>query len=354
MEIIFLDGLNLKVKDNAFCDTDFEIVLDTVVPQKSKFCVNKANLNVSVGDLLYIKGIPFLYIGVITSLEVTDALTTDIQTKDFLSKFDIKVPVASFTNKEIGTEILNLIKANFYSTSDPHKKMKYLLFQNNNTVKGSVTFDDDKLESLVDLNESWSKQFNVRLGYELVISNGKISNIRVTSNKITKGFTLRGDLGAISNLVINDSNEQDLNEIIFVPKKDNVSHKNTIHYCLLNDGSITTNELDENRPEKALFEYETYSDDDYDNLLNKAKESLADSSMEHSITFDITTNNHTVSPFKKFWIGDYAYFIGKNKVYDTMITQIKFKETLEIAHVTLGEYRINLTDKLKLLTRKGE
>ena len=264
------------------------------------------------------------------------------------------MPVTSFRNKEVGTELLNLIKTSFYSTNDPHKKMRYLLFQKYNAVKGSVTFDDDKLESIVDLNESWSKQFGVRLGYELVLSDGRISNIRVVSKQITKGFTLRGDLGAISNLIINDSNEQDLNEIIYVPKKDNVSHKKTIHYCLLKDGSITTNELDENRPEKALFEYETYSDDDYENLENKAKESLADSSLEHSITFDITTNNQTVSPFKKFWIGDYAYFVSKTKTYDTMVTQIKFKETLDIAHVTLGEFRIKLTDKLKLLTRKGD
>ena len=354
MEVVFLDGLNLEIKDNAFCDTDYEIILDTVIPQKSKFTVNKVDINCEVGDLIYLKGIPFLYIGVITSLEKTEELTTTIQTKDFLSKFDIKVPVTSFTNKEIGTQLLNLIKENFYSTTDPHKKMSYLLFHNYNNILGSVTFDDDKLESIVDLNESWSKTFGARLGYELVLTNGKITNIRVVSKRITKGFSLRSNLGAISDLVINDSNEQDLNEIVFVPKKENTSHKDRISYCLLIDGTLSTNPLDENRPTKALFEYETYSDSDYDSLESKAKEKLIDSSLDHSITFKITTDNNTISPFRDFWLGDFANFISSNKVYETMVSQITFKETMEYASITLGEYRVKLTDKLKLLTRKGE
>ena len=41
MNLIFLSERNLAVLDHGHASDDFEIILDALVPQKSKFIVNK-------------------------------------------------------------------------------------------------------------------------------------------------------------------------------------------------------------------------------------------------------------------------------------------------------------------------
>ena len=53
MEIVILDKFNFNVKDNAYVDSEYEIVVDLVLTQKSSFKINKENINASVND--YIK-----------------------------------------------------------------------------------------------------------------------------------------------------------------------------------------------------------------------------------------------------------------------------------------------------------
>ena len=50
---------------------------------------------------------------------------------------------------------------------------------------------------------------------------------------------------------------------------------------------------------------------------------------------------------------NHIVFITPTKNYNTMITQIAFKNNLYQASLTLGEYRISLTDKIKLLSKKS-
>ena len=63
-------------------------------------------------------------------------------------------------------------------------------------------------------------------------------------------------------------------------------------------------------------------------------------------------SNKVVVPFKDLNVGDFIEFITPNKTYQTMVTQFIFKNNLTQVGVTLGEYRIKLTDKIKLLSRK--
>ena len=55
MKLIFLDRITLKYKDNAYVSSEFEIVLDSVVKQKSNFTVNKEEIKASVGDIVVLK-----------------------------------------------------------------------------------------------------------------------------------------------------------------------------------------------------------------------------------------------------------------------------------------------------------
>ena len=55
MQLIFLSEQDLSVLDYGYATDDFDIILDALVPQKSKFTVNKQSLKAKVGDLLLVK-----------------------------------------------------------------------------------------------------------------------------------------------------------------------------------------------------------------------------------------------------------------------------------------------------------
>jgi hypothetical protein len=44
--------------------------------------------------------------------------------------------------------------------------------------------------------------------------------------------------------------------------------------------------------------------------------------------------------------------VGDAKTYETMVTQLSFKNGFSSCSVVLGEYRVKLTDKIKLLQRR--
>ena len=99
---------------------------------------------------------------------------------------------------------------------------------------------------------------------------------------------MKSDLGTITDLVVNDINENSLNKIIYVAKTDNEEHHDTVVYYLQTDGTVTTNNVLALRYPKVKFKYEFYSDKDYPNLQTKASKALIDSSLKHSITFNFS------------------------------------------------------------------
>ena len=83
----------LSVIDYGYATDDFDIILDALVPQKSKFTVNKQSLNAKVGDLLLVKENGYPYVGIITSIKSDDKNQTKVETKDYLSLLDVDVPL---------------------------------------------------------------------------------------------------------------------------------------------------------------------------------------------------------------------------------------------------------------------
>ena len=57
-------------------------------------------------------------------------------------------------------------------------------------------------------------------------------------------------------------------------------------------------------------------------------------------------------PFDNINVGDFLEFVAETKTYSTMVTQLSIKGNLYECSVVLGEYRIKLTDKIKLLEKK--
>ena len=98
MEVVFLKRENLEVLDFGYVDHDYQIVIDSVIPQKSTFTVNKKSINADAGDLLVVKDKAVNYIGIIIGFEEdTQKYTTKVQTTDFISILDVQVKLKSFT-----------------------------------------------------------------------------------------------------------------------------------------------------------------------------------------------------------------------------------------------------------------
>lgn len=353
MELIFLEEQTLKVLDHAHCSDDFEIVLDSLVPQKSKFTVTKQGLNAETSDILLVRENNYFYIGIITSIKQDDHGSTKIEAKDFLSVLDVEVPLPTSFSGNIATFITNLINQTYKNSGDSLQNLSYLEVVSEVYCQASLTYDEDSKENILDLIEEFSKTYGIRVVYELVVSDGRFTKIKLKIVQTKSGVTLKSSLGTITNLAIKDTNENSLNKIIFKPKAANATYKNLVTYYLLTDGTVTKTNTIAKRNPKVRFKYEYYADNDYPSLLTKATKALVDSSLKHSITFTFSFLSNKVDSLKDLNIGTFVEFVTNDKVYDTLITKIVYKKTFNIAEITLGEYRDSLTDKLKLIDRRS-
>lgn len=353
MELIFLKQADLSVLGHAFCDSDFEIIVDSLVPQKSKFTVNGTSVKAEAGDLVVPRGSGYQYVGVISSIEADEEKsTTEITSLDYLSTFDVDVPVSSYSGL-IGQFLVSLIRSSFIASGDARQDIAYLSVANDSHAAGSLSYEDDKLCNIVDLSEEFSKSYGVRLSYRLQLSKGRFSGILVKAQSVTKGITLRSDLGTVSGLSVTDSRESSINKVIFVPKAENATHKSRCAYFLLTDGTVTADPSSALRFPRAKAKYINYSDDDYPTLLTKATSELVDTSLEHNVSFAFDFGRNPFVTLEDLGIGSFVEFITPEKTFESMVTKLSFKGTFDQATVTLGEHRVTLTEKLKLLSRKG-
>jgi len=353
MELIFLDEQNLEVLDYAYATDDFDIILDALVPQKSKFTVNKQSLNAKVGDLLLVKDNGYPYVGIITSIKVDDKSQTKVETKDYLSLLDVDVPLPTTFNGNCAQFIVNLINNTFRYSGDTYQNVSYLETAVEIVKSCSLTYEADTKENILDLVEEFSKTYGIRLAYEVVLANGKFSKIKIKVVSAKIGITMKSTLGTITDLNVNDTNEVSLNKVYYIPKAENTQHTNQVIYYLTTDGQVVTIAPALKRIHKVKMKYEFYGDKDYDSLLSKATKALVDSSLEHSITFNFSFITNQIEDLKNLKVGAIVIFITENKTYETIVSKMEYKGTFNVAKVTLGEYRLSLTDKLKLIDRRS-
>ncbi len=353
MEVIFLSEQTLEVLDHGYATNDFEIILDALVPQKSKFTINKQSLNASIGDLLVIRNNGYPYVGIITSIKTDDKLQTKVETKDYLSIFDIDVPLPTSFSGNISQFIVDLIKYAYKYSGDSYQNISYLETSVEAVKTCSLTYEADTKENILNLVEEFSKTYGVRLEYEMVISNGKFSKIKVKVVPAKVGINMKSNLGTITDLSINDTNEISLNKVVYIPKEENTTYTSLINYYLTSDGRVVRSATDSYRIPKVKVKYEFYSDKDYDSLLSKATKALVDSSLQHSIEFNFSFITNKIEVLNELKVGAIVQFITESKTYETIVSKMVYKGTFNVAKITLGEYRLSLTDKLKLFDRRS-
>jgi hypothetical protein len=350
MELIFLDRNTLQYKDHGFVDSTFEINLDLVIIQKSSFVVNKTNINASIGDIVTLKDNQYFYLGIIETLELTDKYTTTVRTLDFKEIFNIDIPVESFSG-DVASFLESLIIKHFVSSTDPNQNLPYIEISKEASVQGDLNFEKDKIMSIQSLIELITKSYGINLKYEVLFIRGRITGIKIRIVNVSKGLKLKSNLASILDLIINDSESQLINKVVFYPKSDNTMYKSIQSYYLLTSGEITQSSNHILRYKMVNLKSFYYSDNEYNNLLSKARSEMLSSKLDHNISFNIKMDNQVFIPLKNVNLGDFVEFITDQKIYDSVVTGIKFKDGLYQASVTLGEYRIRLTDKIQLLNK---
>lgn len=350
MQLVFLDRLNLTYKDYGYVDKDFEIILDLVIIQKSTFIVNKTKLNASIGDIVILKDAPIHYIGIVERLEVADKHRTSVHVLDFKEMFSIDVPVQSFTG-DLGLYLENVLLSHFKESDDALQNLSYLSIQRDASVQGELSFEADKIMSLASLMELITKSYGLRLTSEAVYLRGRVTGIIFRISEVQRGIKLKNNYQAIQDLVVNDSSSQMVNKLTYYPKSENVLYKSTVEYFLLRNGELTQDINHLNRYQSVKPKASFYTESDYPSLLTKARSEMITSKLDHNITFTIKTDNDVIQPMKNIELGDFIEFMNNDQIYDSVVTSIKFINGFHQATMTLGEYRIKLTEKIQLLNK---
>lgn len=354
MEIVFLKRSNFEVLDFGYVDNEYQIIIDSVIPQKSIFLVNKLNINASIGDLLTVKDKTINYIGIICSIEEDKTShKTKVQTNDFISVLDVKVKLFNYSGN-LSIYLCNLINSALITNVDPLQRFNYLSISRDfDSINGTLTFETDTIDTISSLVNTLSKAYSIGIKYNIVFSDiGEYVGIELHISSCKNGLILKSTLADIKDLSISCSNEQSINKISFIPSDENTSYRNMVSYYLLSDGQVTTNANDSKRIQNLSSETKVYKDSDYQSLKTTAQNEMLISSLEHSIEFNIGMDNKIAKPFIDINVGDYLEFITPNKTFTTMVSQFILKNTTKQMSVVLGEYRMKLTDKIKLLTRK--
>lgn len=350
MQLVFLDRLNLAYKDYGYVDKDFEIILDLVIIQKSTFMVNKTKLNASIGDIVILKDAPIHFIGIVERLEVADKHRTSVHVLDFKEMFSIDIPVQSFTG-DLGLYLENVLLSHFKESDDTLQNLSYLSIKRDASVQGDLSFEVDKIISLASLMELITKSYGLRLTSEAVYLRGRVTGIIFRISEVQRGIKLKNNYQAIQDLVVNDSSSQMVNKLTYYPKSENVLYKSTIEYFLLKNGELTQDINHLNRYQSVKPKASFYTDSDYPSLLTKARSEMITSKLDHNITFTIKSDNDVIQPMKNIELGDFIEFMDNDQIYDSVVTSIKFNNGFHQATMTLGEYRIKLTEKIQLLNK---
>lgn len=347
MEVIILNRSDFSYKDHAYV-SEFDISLDMVVTQKSTFKVNKQSIDAKIGDYVYIKD-DGIYFGILENIE-DEKTHLILACVDFKELFKIEVVVESF-NGVIANYLENVIRKTYLQNSDTYQNLPYLSISKETSRNGSFSFDADKVMTIYELLELSSKMYGIYIKHEVVILNGKFTGIQIRIVNVTSGFKIKADHLKLEDLVINDSSKENVNKVIYYPKQSNLYFKDTITYYLLTDGNISSDPNHTLRHPKVYVKVQTYSDNDYLELETKVLSLLNVSKTDHQISFTIQKKNQGLDVLKHLEIGEYVAFIYKGRTYDSLVTGMKYQNSLDVCSITLGEYRMNLTEKLQILSK---
>lgn len=350
VEIVILDGQNFNVKDYTFSN-NYTIIFDSLVQNNSSFNITKRDINAVENDILITRNFDKQYIGVISSIDKSEQLTT-ISCYHFSKKFDITYIGSSKTDINLGDYIKQIIEDNLIKSDDSLQNISYLSVINKSNITGAVALTANASSNILDVITSILKSYELVMNYNIVYSDsGGFKGIEIDIEDVNDELTIDAKTKFIKDITISDGKAGAVNKLIYYPSSDNILYKTILKYYLLNDGTISENADDINRITPVVIQSEYYGDADiyYDagaTLLAKVKEIFAGTTYNHYIKF--TLNNNEAIPINLINLGDRVIFKYEDKVYKSIVTQLYYSSATGNVQIQLGLNRINLTDKLAM------
>lgn len=349
MELVILDKKTFQIKDHAIISDAFDIKLDLVISQKSTFKLSTTSINASIKDVVYLHADVFNYIGIIESIDDEDdgLIIGTVEFKEMLKK---PIKVESYSGN-LADFVEILVRQELITNADSKENIQYLSISKETSKLGDLTFEADKILTIHEVIELISKSYGVNIKEEIVIQNGMLKGVLLRIINVSQGVKLKGDQLALADLVINDTTETSINKVVYYPKTENAIHSDIETYFLLMDGTVTQDSAHVLRFSEVQSIAKTYGDNDYETLIGKAQSELSITRTNHQITFTININHKIIRVFDNINLGDFIEFRFKGKAYDSIVTGIKFQNQLQSCQITLGEYRIKLTEKIQILSK---
>lgn len=295
-------------------------------------------------DFVFITGNDFSYLGIVDSLNEITPMKLTIS--PILNLFNINIYESTY-NGEIGALIKGLIDDYLITNEDELVNLKNVEIINSINIEDSFTFDETNIYSLKEVLQELILAYDLVIETRVEFNLGKPSKIVLEIKTINNKIVLKEAFSFIQDVVIEDNSSININKITYIPSTDNETYTTTrFTYCLLNDGSITTDINDSKRIVPVIYNLEFYSDTDYDNLEELATAALQLNTYEHYISFTLYKND--LVNYEAIVLGNQITFMtNKGKTYHSVISQIERTNFNGNIKVLLGVKRITLTDKLK-------
>jgi|LSQX01.3.fsa_nt_gb hypothetical protein len=324
----------------------FEVTLDTVINSESSFVIAGGSGSARQEDIAILHERSFFYIGIVKKIS-SEGIKTKISTTHFNCVLETEYITRNFTSGKYGDHIKTLINETLISSNDAAQNMSYLQVVNESTATGAILITKPEVSTIDAFIKELNATNGIRLETRLGIIDGKITHLKMVIVESVTSMKLRYDLALLRNLSINEDGDIPLNKVILFGD----GHA-TLSFYLLSDGSVSTNANSPLRIRPVNYSYVEYQSTD--NPLDVARKELVKDKFLHAITFDVALDNQIFIPFTNIYLGDQIVFITETKTIPTLISQIKFKNTLKECSIILGEHRLKLTEKLKMIERRKQ
>jgi hypothetical protein len=365
MRLLIYDFKDFTYKEDLIVSNDFELILDTVITQSSYFVCNVPTTLAIVGDIVVLHERAMRYVGVIDKIVHAENSSIRLNTLDYISCLDFEFIRTGGTYAN-GYYLKDLLLARYRDCKDLIQRKPYLRYHNYaESVGGSIPLEN-KLIKFSDLLKECNSLFDLRIetrvgfqGFDLeeeykdTIPIGTITHLLINFRCSKRKMKLKDSLPQLINLEISSNDEVRVNKIEFIPDVGVINKGIKEYYLLTEKDEVTTNELSTKRYPYVKSKTLTYSEKETDkDLLDRASIELKKEEYKHSISFEIDCRNDVFVPFDNINLGDRVEFITDNKIYKTLVSQIRYKGSLDYCSVILGENRITLTDKIKLIKER--
>lgn len=343
MNLLIYSRSNFSFKTNLSIES-YEIVLDTVINNESTFIINSDIGNTFQEDIAIVHERSFFYIGIVKKIS-SEGLKTKINTVHFNNVLDTQYLTVNYPLGNLGEHLKAIITNNLISNSDSAQNMSFLYVRNESTAVGAISVTKPEVKTISQLISELNAAHGLRVETRLGIVQGEITHLKMVIRDEVTTLKLRYDLAMLRNLSINEDGSSPVNKVILYGE-----NLPTISYYLLMDGTVSMNANHELRIRPVKYAYISYQSGD--DPLVVAKKELVKDKFLHAITFDITMDNNILVPFRNIALGDQIEFITNGKSIRSILSQIRFKNTLKECSVILGEHRMKLTEKMKLMEKR--